>query len=137
MKLLPRDTDRLIADLASAVKQLQREVHREDRPLVEERSKFSVMGDMEVRTSGKDPVRTGGQLVSVITTVTGAGTGDTEFDILLDGASVGSVTVPAAEASGQSDYLGNIRVPAGSSLQLDITQAGMHPDMVVTVVMKG
>lgn len=133
-----RDQDNAWRSLVRRLEKLERKTKTPERSKHEEIAYFSVVGDMEVRTSGKYPVRVGGQIVAVETTVTGAGTSDTEFDILLNGSALGSgVVIDDAETTGQSDYLGDYRAPAGSTLQLDITQAGMHPDMVVQVTMKG
>lgn len=106
------------------------------RQVTNEKAVFSVIGDMEVRTSGIYEVEVGG-LLEVKTKVTGTGTSDTEFDILLNGSPAGAgVVLPDTEGSGQVDILAARAVP-GDELQLDITQAGMHPDMVVQVTMKG
>lgn len=138
MKFLPFDPDRHAVEILQRVKRLERAANESTRPQTIEIATFSVVGDMEVRTSGKYMVVIGGQVVQVKTSVTGAGTANTEFDILLNGTALGSgVVVDDAEADGQSDYLGDYRAPAGSTLQLDITAAGMHEGMVVQVVMKG
>lgn len=104
-------------------------------PLRTEIVTFSVKDPMDVRTSGAYTVILGG-LIRTITSVDDAGTGDTEFDILLNGTPVGSgVTVPAAEDDGQEDDLPGRAVP-GDKLQFDITAAGGHPKLVVQVVME-
>ena len=140
---MPADNQRPSEDgawrnLARRLERLERKTKTPERSKNEETVTFSVVGDMEVRTSGAKKLRYGGQLVAVVTTVEGTGTSDTEFDILLDGNALGSgVVLPDTEGVEQEDYLGDYRAPAGSRVQLDITQAGMHPEMVVDVIFKG
>lgn len=138
MKHLPRTQEKVLVDHRDRLRQQERKAGKDARLTTEEVVTFSVVGDMEVRTSGKKRLRHGGQLVAVITTVTGAGTSDTIFDILLDGAALGSgVTYDDANTADQIDYLGDFRGPAGASVQIDFTQAGMHEGMVVDVIFKG
>lgn len=94
---------------------------------------FSVVGDMEVRTSGKYTVLLGGH-ISTIFESNDVGTGDTEFDILLNGSPIGSGVVIDDAVTSQSDDFDEVAAP-GDKLQLDITAAGMHPEAVVQVVM--
>lgn len=133
-----RGEDNAWRNLVRRLEKLERKTKTPERSKHEEVITFSVIGDMAVQTSGSKKLRYGGQLVAVITTVEGAGTGDTEFDILLNGSALGSgVTIDAAVTDEQEDYLGDYRGPAGARVQLDITQAGMHPEMVVDTVWKG
>lgn len=137
MKFLPFDQDRHNLEVARAIRQLQRATDKADRPTTEEIIDFCVVGDMEVATSNPCRVRTGGQIVAVNFDSDDVGTGDTEFDVWVAGAAVGStVTVPDTTEH-DSYYIGDVRVPAGTWMQIDLTQAGMHPGAVIQVVMKG
>lgn len=96
---------------------------------------FAVIGDMVVQTSGKHTVQSGGHL-TVVSEATGVGTGTTDFDILLNGTPAGAGVSLASSTTSQTDELSELAVP-GDKLQLDITAPGMHPDLVVQVVMDG
>lgn len=115
----------------------ERSIRSPARTTAEEVATFSVVGDMEVTTSGIWKIETGGQIIDVSFEATDVGTGTTTFDILLDGVALGSGVSVAAGTTSQSDYIGNYRAAPGSRLQWDITAAGMHEKAVVKVRMKG
>lgn len=133
---LPPEVAQVFRRLVHRIEDLERKTNRPGRSKDEEVAVFSVVGDMTVSASGPYRARVGGQVVAVNFAAAAVGSGDTEFDVLVDGGSVGSVTVPDGSTI-QSDHLGNVRVSAGSTVQVEVTAAGMHEGAVIQVVMKG
>lgn len=136
MKYLPRTQETINHNHRDRLRNLERPTDQ-GRPTTEEVATFSVVGDMQVTTSGLWRVTTGGQIVAVIFEATAVGAGTTSFDILLNGTALGAGVSVAAGTTEQSDYLGNYRAARGDKLQCDITAAGMHEKVVVKVRMKG
>lgn len=137
MKFLPFDQDRHNEDVVRRLRDIERAAGKNQRPITEEVVDFCVVGDMAVSTSSPTRVRTGGQIVAVNFDSDAAGTGSTEFDVFVDGSAVGSSVTVTSSTTKDTYYIGDVRVPKGSQLQVDITAAGMHVGAVIQVVMKG
>lgn len=132
-----RDITAAVRQHTHRIEDRERAIRDPKRTSQEEIIDFCVVGDMEVATSSPCRVRTGGQVVAVNFDADAAGTGSTVFRVLVAGSVVGSSMTATSGTTQAGYYIGNVRVPAGSQLQAEITTAGMHVGAVIQVVLKG
>lgn len=136
MKHLPRTQETVNRNLRDRVRNLERGTQFNPRPGADDEMLVSWQGEVPEQTSGPYRFRYGGQLVVVVFDSDSAGTTDTVFDVLINGAVIDTCTVDDA-ATAASFYLGNVRVPAGARGQVEVTSGGGHGSGSIVLRMKG
>jgi hypothetical protein len=126
VKHLPLTQETVNRNLRDRIRNLERANTGIERPKQLEILVGSYYGELATTTLADTPpdrVSVGGQLVAVVGDLATAGSTNTVVTIYVGGVSIGTLTIASSETQGE-DYLGNIRIAAGSRIQCVITTAG-------------
>lgn len=123
---------------AQRIQDQERKTKTPARSSDEEIVPFSYAGAVDAAVSPPYTVRKGGQIVAVNIAAGTAASGSSTFKVRVNGTQVGSTLTLPSSSTSLNDYLGNVRVSAGSLLTFESATVGSGlADLGVVIVMKG
>ena len=139
MKHLPRTQETVNVNLRDRVRNLERGRPANPRPQTQEIIPIANSGAMTTGRSSPYPVRIGGQVVAIVITARCTTTGSSTFRLRVNGTLTGNtITLPSGTNPSVTGYAGNIRVAAGTVLDLEcLTADAALADLGGHIALKG
>ena len=131
-KLLPPDIRQMIADLQADVRRLKSRIDFSG-DVTKLEVIFSRPGEIVVSESPDIALEDGGRAMNVIALAKGAGTGNSTFSVLKNGASIGTVTLGASDLIAKVNLPGTQYGPDTDRVAVGCTAAGGHTEVTVQV----